>query len=195
MLFRSEAFDLSDTAITAENISGAISQEVKHDAIISVIIATIFMLIYIWIRFKDVRFATSAVAALLHDVLVVLAFYGAARISVGNTFIACMLTIVGYSINATIVIFDRIRENLAEMKRKDTLEDVVNNSITQTLTRSIFTSLTTFIMVAVLYVMGVASVKEFALPLMVGIACGAYSSVCITGPLWYVMKTKLVKKQ
>lgn len=190
-----EAFDLSDTAITAENISGAISQEVKHDAIISVIIATIFMLIYIWIRFKDVRFATSAVAALLHDVLVVLVFYGAARISVGNTFIACMLTIVGYSINATIVIFDRIRENLAEMKRKDTLEDVVNNSITQTLTRSIFTSLTTFIMVAVLYVMGVASVKEFALPLMVGIACGAYSSVCITGPLWYVMKTKLVKKQ
>jgi len=106
-----------------------------------------------------------------------------------------MLTIVGYSINATIVIFDRIRENLAEMKRKDTLEDLVNNSITQTLTRSIFTSLTTFIMVAVLYVMGVASVKEFALPLMVGIACGAYSSVCITGPLWYVMKTKLVKKQ
>lgn len=101
-----EAFDLSDTAITAENISGAISQEVKHDAIISVIIATIFMLIYIWIRFKDVRFATSAVAALLHDVLVVLVFYGAARISVGNTFIACMLTIVGYSINATIVIFD-----------------------------------------------------------------------------------------
>ena len=153
------------------------------------------MLIYIWIRFKDVRFATSAVAALLHDVLVVLVFYGAARISVGNTFIACMLTIVGYSINATIVIFDRIRENLAEMKRKDTLEDLVNNSITQTLTRSIFTSLTTFIMVAVLYVMGVASVKEFALPLMVGIACGAYSSVCITGPLWYVMKTKLVKKQ
>ena len=151
-----------------QNISGAISQEVKHDAIISVIIATIFMLIYIWIRFKDVRFATSAVAALLHDVLVVLVFYGAARISVGNTFIACMLTIVGYSINATIVIFDRIRENLAEMKRKDTLEDVVNNSITQTLTRSIFTSLTTFIMVAVLYVMGVASVKEFALPLMVG---------------------------
>ena len=189
-----EAFDLSDTAITAENISGAVSQEVKNDAVVSVIIATIFMLIYIWIRFKDVRFATSAVAALLHDVLVVLAFYGAARISVGNTFIACMLTIVGYSINATIVIFDRIRENMADMKRKDTLEDVVNTSITQTLTRSIYTSLTTFIMVAVLYVMGVASVKEFALPLMVGIICGAYSSVCITGPLWYVMKTKLGKK-
>ncbi len=157
-------------------------------------IATVCMLIYIWIRFKDVRFATSAVAALVHDVLVVLAFYAAARVSVGNTFIACMLTIVGYSINATIVIFDRIRENMAERKKKDTLEDVVNASITQTLTRSIYTSLTTFVMVAVLYVLGVASIKEFALPLMVGIVCGAYSSVCITGALWYIMKTKSVKK-
>lgn len=189
-----EAFAVDETTITAENISGAISKEVKNDAIISVIIATICMLIYIWIRFKDVRFATSAVAALLHDVLVVLAFYAVARVSVGNTFIACMLTIVGYSINATIVIFDRIRENMAEMKKKDVLEQMVNNSITQTLTRSIYTSLTTFVMVAVLYVLGVASIKEFALPLMVGIVCGAYSSVCITGSLWYIMKTKIVSK-
>ena len=190
-----ESFGVDETTITAENISGAISKEVKNDAIVSVIIATICMLIYIWIRFKDIRFATSAVAALLHDVLVVLAFYAAARVSVGNTFIACMLTIVGYSINATIVIFDRIRENLAEMKKKDSLDAVVNDSITQTLTRSIYTSLTTFAMVAVLYVMGVASIKEFALPLMVGIICGAYSSVCITGALWYLMKTKIVKKE
>lgn len=190
-----ESFGVDETTITAENISGAISKEVKNDAIVSVIIATICMLIYIWIRFKDIRFATSAVAALLHDVLVVLAFYAAARVSVGNTFIACMLTIVGYSINATIVIFDRIRENLAEMKKKDFLDAVVNDSITQTLTRSIYTSLTTFAMVAVLYVMGVASIKEFALPLMVGIICGAYSSVCITGALWYLMKTKIVKKE
>lgn len=189
-----ETFGVDETTITAENISGAISKEVKNDAVVSVIIATICMLIYIWIRFKDVRFATSAVAALLHDVLVVLAFYAAARVSVGNTFIACMLTIVGYSINATIVIFDRIRENMADMKKKDTLEQVVNDSITQTLTRSIYTSLTTFVMVAVLYVLGVASIKEFALPLMVGIICGAYSSVCITGALWYIMKTKIVRK-
>lgn len=190
-----DAFGVDQTTITAENISGAISKEVKNDAIVAVIIATICMLIYIWIRFKDVRFATSAVAALLHDVLVVLAFYAVARVSVGNTFIACMLTIVGYSINATIVIFDRIRENMADMKRKDTLEGVVNASITQTLTRSIYTSLTTFVMVAVLFVLGVASIKEFALPLMVGIVCGAYSSVCITGVLWYMMKTKIVSKE
>lgn len=190
-----EQFGVEESTITAENISGAISKEVKNDAIIAVIIATVCMLIYIWIRFQDIRFATSAVVALIHDVLVVLAFYAVARVSVGNTFIACMLTIVGYSINATIVIFDRIRENLAEAKRKDALEDIVNASITQTLTRSIYTSLTTFVMVAVLYVLGVASIKEFALPLMVGIVCGAYSSVCITGALWYVMKKKFVSKE
>lgn len=101
-----------------------------------------------------------------------------------------MLTIVGYSINATIVIFDRIRENLHGSKRLDVLEDVVNASVTQTLTRSIYTSFTTFVMVAVLYIMGVSSIREFAAPLMVGILVGAYSSVCITGALWYVMKKK-----
>ena len=130
----------------------------------------------------------------MHDVLVVLAFYAIARISVGNTFIACMLTIVGYSINATIVIFDRIREELKTGSRKDTIEEVVNRSITQTLTRSIYTSFTTFVMVAALYVLGVSSVKEFAAPLMVGVVVGAYSSVCITGALWYAMKKKIVKK-
>ncbi len=190
-----EQFGVEESTITAENISGAISKEVKNDAIIAVVIATICMLIYIWIRFQDIRFATSAVVALIHDVLVVLAFYAVARVSVGNTFIACMLTIVGYSINATIVIFDRIRENLAEAKKKDVLEDIVNASITQTLTRSIYTSLTTFVMVAVLYVLGVASIKEFALPLMVGIVCGAYSSICITGALWYIMKKKFVLRE
>ena len=148
----------------------------------------------IWLRFKDIRFATSAVVALLHDVLIVLGFYVLSRVSVGNTFIACMLTIVGYSINATIVIFDRIREELKTQKRGTDLQDLVNGCITKTLTRSIYTSLTTFIMVAVLYVMGVSSIKEFALPLMVGIICGAYSSVCITGALWYVMKKASEKK-
>ena len=189
-----ETFGLTEE-ITQETISGTISGEMRRNAIISVIIATICMLIYIWFRFKDVRFAVSAILALLHDVLVVLAFYAIFRISVGNTFIACMLTIVGYSINATIVIFDRIRENLVDMKKKDDLAELVNRSITQTLTRSINTSLTTFIMVAMLYILGVSSIKLFALPLMVGIICGAYSSVCITGALWYVMKTKIGKKK
>ncbi len=187
-------FKVDEKKITYNNISSTVSSEMRKDAIIAVLIATVCMLLYIWLRFKDFRFASSAIVALLHDVLVVLAFYAIARVSVGNTFIACMLTIVGYSINATIVIFDRIREELKTGSRKDTIEDVVNRSITQTLTRSIYTSFTTFVMVATLYVLGVSSVKEFAAPLMVGVVVGAYSSVCITGALWYVMKKKFVKK-
>ncbi|MCI8967555.1 MAG: protein translocase subunit SecD [Lachnospiraceae bacterium] len=188
-----EKFGVNEELITAETISSTISSEMKSDAVVAVIIATICMLIYIWFRFKDIRFAASSVAALVHDVLVVLAFYAVAKVSVGSTFIACMLTIVGYSINATIVIFDRIRENLGSMQKKDSLEELVNRSISQTLSRSIFTSLTTFVMVAALYVLGVTSIKEFALPLMVGIVCGTYSSVCITGALWYVLRTKIKK--
>ena len=189
-----ENFGVDEGKIVAETISATVSKEMSRDAILAVVIATICMLIYIWFRFKDIRFAASAVLALLHDVLVVLAFYALAKVSVGNTFIACMLTIVGYSINATIVIFDRIRENLATATKNADVAEIVNASITQTLSRSINTSITTFVMVAVLYVLGVTSIREFALPLMVGIVCGAYSSVCITGPLWFVMK-KLQKKE
>ena len=179
------------------NISSSVSDQMQKDAIIAVVLATICMLIYIWLRFKNLRFAGSAVIALIHDVLVVLGFYAVSRTTVGTTFIACMLTIVGYSINATIVIFDRIRENLAEKAnaRDVDLKQVVNDSITQTLTRSIYTSFTTFVMVAVLYVLGVASIREFALPIMVGIIAGGYSSVFITGSLWYMLsKNKYGKK-
>lgn len=192
--YMQDEFGVTEELMT-ENISATVSSEMRTDAAVAVIIATICMLLYIWFRFKDIRFATSAVLALVHDVLVVLAFYVIARVSVGNTFIACMLTIVGYSINATIVIFDRIREELKVKEAGEDLKDLVNRCITQTLTRSIYTSLTTFIMVAVLYVLGVSSIKEFALPLMAGIICGAYSSVCITGALWYVMKMRGAAKQ
>ncbi len=189
-----DAFSVgTGTKITSENISSTVSSEMKSDAVIAVIIATIRMLLYISLRFKDIRFATSAVVRLDTTCCGSSPLYAVARISVGNTFIACMLTIVGYSINATIVIFDRIRENLAAMKKKDELEELVNRSITQTLTRSIYTSFTTLITVVVLYILGVTSVREFALPLIVGIVCGAYSSVCITGALWFVMKKKQEK--
>ncbi|MBP5264602.1 MAG: protein translocase subunit SecD [Lachnospiraceae bacterium] len=187
-------FGVDRSMITTETISSTISNEMKRDTIIAVLVAIACMLLYIRIRFSDIRFGVSSIAALMHDVLVVLAFYAAARVSVGNTFIACMLTIVGYSINASIVIFDRVRENLAEKSRQETIEDVVNKSITQTLSRSIFTSLTTFVMVACLYVLGVTSIRDFALPLMVGIVCGAYSSVCIVGGLWFVLRTKFPAK-
>ena len=194
-LVMEEEFNIDSSTITAETISSAISDEMKSDAVIAVIVSTVCMLIYVWFRFKDIRFGASSVICLLHDVLIVIAFYAVAKVSVGSTFIACVLTIVGYSINATIVIFDRVRENMAEMKRKDDLKDVVNMSINQSLGRSIFTSLTTFIMVAVLYILGVTSIREFALPLMVGIVCGAYSSVCIAGSLWYILRCKFEIKE
>ena len=190
-----EEFGVDPEKITAETISSTISSEMRTGAVSAVVVSTVLMLLYVWFRFKDVRFGASSVAALVHDVLVVLAFYAAARVSVGNTFIACMLTIVGYSINATIVIFDRIRENMTSYKTKEELAAIVNRSISQTLSRSIFTSLTTFIMVAVLYILGVSSIKEFALPLMVGIACGTYSSICLASAFWYLMRTRVGGKK
>lgn len=189
-----DRFGVDENTIVVENISSTISNEMKKDTIIAVVIAVVLMLIYIRIRFSDIRFGISSVAALLHDVLVVLAFYAVARVSVGSTFIACLLTIVGYSINATIVIFDRIRENMAAGAKKTDLKELVNRSISQTLSRSIFTSLTTFIMVAALYVFGVTSIREFALPLMVGIVCGTYSSICLTGAMWYLLRNKFAPK-
>lgn len=193
-----ENFGVDESAITSQSISSTVSSEMRSDAVIAVIVSTICMLIYIWIRFKDIRFGASAIAALLHDVLVVLAFYALLRISVGNTFIACMLTIIGYSVNDTIVIFDRIRENLgktAERQTPEMLAEVANRSLTQTLSRSINTSITTFIMVFMLFLFGVASIREFALPLMAGLICGAYSSICIATELWYVMKVHLGKNK
>lgn len=180
----------------ANVISGSVSSEMSKNAIFSVILAAILMLIYIAIRFHDVKFGASAVIALLHDVAMVFCLYIILRLTVGNTCIACLLTIVGYSINATIIIFDRVRENIGVMKpKKATYKDIVNLSINQTFSRTIYTSLTTFVTIFVLYIMGVASIKEFALTLMAGIVIGAYSSVCITGPLWYYMKTKLGKTE
>ncbi|MBR7046482.1 MAG: protein translocase subunit SecD [Lachnospiraceae bacterium] len=185
-----DEFGVDKDKITSETISSTISSEMKQDAMIAVVVALILMLIYIWLRFTDIRFGASAVVCLVHDVLIVLGGYALLRVSVGSTFIACMLTIVGYSINATIVVFDRIRENRQIMGRKDSLADMVNGAVTQTLSRSLFTSLTTFFMVATLWVFGVSDVKEFALPIMIGIISGAWSSVCIAGSLWYVLRNK-----
>lgn len=187
-------FGVDESLITSETISSTISNEMKSDTILAVAVAIICMLIYIRFRFSDIRFGVSSIACLLHDVLVVITFYALARVSVSNTFIACLLTIVGYSINATIVVFDRVRENMAVMTKKDDLQEVVNRSITQTLSRSLFTSLTTLVMVGALYIWGVTSIRDFALPLMAGIICGAYSSVCVAGALWYVLRKKFAPK-
>ena len=188
-----EKFGLSDDKIDSQNISSTISSEMQRDAIIAVIVASILMLIYIALRFSDVRFGAAAVIALIHDVMVVFMVYSVAYLSVGGTFIACMLTIVGYSINATIIIFDRIRENLKIMKTD--YDTIVDTSISQTLTRNIYSTLTTFATILMLYILGVASLKEFTLTLIAGLLCGLYSSVFITGPLWLFMKKHIGKKK
>ena len=194
-------FNVDASTIETQSISSTISGEMRTNAVKAVIISCIFMLLYIWFRFKDIRFASSAILALVHDVLVVVTAYALIRISVGSTFIACILTIVGYSVNDTIVIFDRIRENLHGIKKysADELADIANESLTQTLSRSINTSLTTFVMVLLLFIFGHTSIREFSLPLMVGVLCGTYSSICIATELWYVMKLYLgksaIKKQ
>ncbi len=190
-----QKYNVTKDDIEIETISASVSNEMKQDAIIAVVIATICMLIYIWIRFKNLAFGASSVIALVHDVIVVLMVYavGSAFISVGSTFIACMLTIVGYSINATIVIFDRVRENRKKAGSRTEVSEIVNESITQTLSRSINTSITTLIMVLVLAIMGVDAVRQFAIPLIAGIVSGCYSSVCLAGTVWFFMNKKTKK--
>lgn len=190
-------FGVDMETIEGDSIGSTVSSEMRRDAIVAVIVACVFMLLYIWFRFKDFKTASSAILALVHDVLVVLTAYALIRISVGNTFIACMLTIVGYSINDTIVIFDRIRENMKTVHSQtpETLAEVTNRSLTQTIGRSLNTSITTFIMVLMLYILGVASIREFALPLMIGFISGTYSSIFIAANLWYAMKTRKLKKK
>ncbi len=188
-------YNVTEDSIEIETISASVSDEMKTDAIIAVIIAAICMLIYIWVRFKNLAFGASSVLALLHDVMVVLMIYavGSSFIEVGGTFIACMLTIVGYSINATIVVFDRVRENRAKAGSRADMAAIVNDSITQTLSRSINTSITTLIMVVVLAIMGVDSVRQFAIPLIAGIVSGCYSSICLAGTVWFFMNKRAKK--
>ena len=192
-----DKFGVDDSTIETQSIGATVSGEMRKNAIMAVVVACICMLLYIWFRFKDLRFAGSAIIALIHDVLVMLTAYALIRISVGNTFIACMLTIVGYSINDTIVVFDRIRENMHGMKKTnpETLAEVANRSLTQTLSRTINTSVTTIVMVLLLFIFGVSSIREFSLPLMVGLISGTYSSIFIATSLWYVMKLHLGKNR
>jgi len=188
---------IQETDISSENISSMISSEMRTESLIAVIVAAIAMLIYIWFRFKDLRYASSAIIALVHDVLVVLTLYALARLTVGSTFIACMLTVIGYSVNDTIVIFDRIRENEKNMIKKEPedYKKLCNESITQTLTRSISTSFTTALMVVMLLIFGVSTIKEFAIPLLLGVVVGTYSSICLATELWYVMKVHIKGKK
>ncbi|MBQ5426011.1 MAG: protein translocase subunit SecD [Pseudobutyrivibrio sp.] len=189
-------FNVTEESITSQSIGSTISGEMRSQSTIAVIVAVLCMLVYIWFRFKDLRFASSAIIALIHDVLIVLALYAFARISVGAAFIACMLTVIGYSVNDTIVVFDRIRENHKAIKSEtaENLAELCNSSLAQTLSRSISTSITTAIMVLMLLILGVSSIREFALPLLAGVIAGTYSSIFIATQLWYIFKLKFAKK-
>lgn len=191
----SDKYEIENDSFSIENVSSTISSEMQKSAVLAVIISCIAMLIYVSFRFRDFKTGASCILALLHDALIVLACYAVFRIPLNNSFIAAILTVLGYSINASIVIFDRVRENKRRLGKVDD-ETLVNTSVNQSLRRSVFTSLTTFFTIAALFIFGVQSVKEFALPIVVGIICGTYSSVFIAGSLWYMLsefKNKQVK--
>jgi len=191
-----EKYQLDETAILqVEDVTATMGAELRGQALKAALIACVLMLLYITIRFEFFTGA-SAVICLLHDVLIMLAFYSIFRVPINANFIAAVLTIIGYSINNTIVVFDRIREN---QKNKSDLKSLVDLSLKQTLRRSAFTTLTTLIPVILLYILGVDSIKDFALPLIVGLLAGTFSSVLLAGPIWYAMKNaaknrKLKKK-
>ena len=192
-----DKFGVEQGQVESETISASVSDEMKTDAVVATLIAIVCMLIYIWIRFRNIKTGASAVIALIHDVIVVFTVYVVASsvIQVGSTFIACILTIVGYSINDTIVVFDRIRENRKTASSRTDLAEVINKSITETLSRSINTSVTTFIMIFMLVLLGVSSVRQFAIPLIVGVIAGCYSSICVASPLWYLIMGKGKKEK
>ena len=181
----SAKYGLTDSDYSIRDISATISNEMKKTSFLAVLVSCIAMLIYVSFRFKNLKTGASAIIALLHDALVLISFYAIFRIPLNDAFIAAILTVLGYSINATIVIFDRIRENKG--KTEDIDENLINDGINQSLRRSIFTSLTTFFTVISLYIFGVESVKIFALPIAIGIICGTYSSIFIAGPIWYML--------
>ncbi|MFO7888542.1 MAG: protein translocase subunit SecF [Eubacteriales bacterium] len=184
-----DIYNLEDEALINQQKFGAsIGEETRQRAFISVAIATIGMLIYITFRF-EFDFGLAAITALLHDVLIGLSVYSILRIPVNSSFIAAMLIIVGYSINDTIVVFDRIRENI-KRTRKQPFDEIINTSIKQTITRSINTSATTLITVTLLYILGVEAIKDFALPLIIGVLSGTYSSIFIASPVWYLLKRR-----
>lgn len=180
-----QEFGTTDDDVVAEELFGpSVGKELRNNAILAILIASVCMLIYIRLRFSQWKFGGAALLGVLHDVLIVIAFYAIFNVTVNNPFIAGILTVVGYSINDTIVIFDRIRENIRYLRKGNT-EEIIDKSITQTLGRSLMTSVTTLIVMVPLLIMAGEAIREFVLPLMVGVIAGAYSSIAICSPLYY----------
>ena len=178
-----EKYSLKQESLLAnEKVDGTVSGRLIGDSVKAIALAIILMLLYITIRF-DFQSGTSAVLALAHDVIIMLGFYAIFGFTVSTSFIAAILTIVGYSINATIIVFDRVRENNRLMK-KASYDEIADKAVRGSYLRAINSSLTTLFTIGVLYVMGVDSIREFALPIIVGIVAGTYSSLFIAGPFW-----------
>lgn len=183
----SEKYGLDDTSfLSTADVSATISSEMQKTAVMAIAMACAAMLIYVSLRFRDLKTGGSAILALVHDVLIVVAFYGILRIPLNYSFIAVVLTILGYSINATIIVFDRMREN-KRLNSRQSYEELIDKSINQTLRRSIFTSLTTLLTITCVYILGVPSIKTFSLPIIIGIVAGTYSSVFLAGSFWYIL--------
>lgn len=179
-----EAYDLpeDDSPISSDYVSASVGSDMRASAVKASVLAVILILIYITFRF-ELRSGLAAVIALVHDLLVMLSVYVIFQIPFNMNFIAAALTILGYSINATIVLFDRIREN-NKVDLRENFANVVDKSIWQTMSRSINTTITTLLPILLLLILGVSSIRNFALPLVVGILSGFYSSVCLSGPIW-----------
>lgn len=183
-----EKYGIEKKEFQSEKFVATMGEEIKKKALLSSLIAAVGMLIYITWRF-ELRFAIAAIVALVHDILITLSIYAIFGIPANNAFIAAILTIIGYSINDTIVIFDRIREE-TRLNPRHSLEDLINDSIKKSLTRTINTSITTLAAVIILYIVGVEDVKVLALPLIFGIISGTYSSLFIASPIWYELKNR-----
>lgn len=178
-----EKYSLSQTDLLSnDKVSGTVSDRLIGDSLKAIFLALVLMLLYITFRF-DFQSGSSAIVALAHDVIIMLGFYALFQVTVSNSFIAGILTIVGYSINATIIVFDRVRENVKTM-RKASFDEIADRAIQSSYARAINSSLTTLFTIGVLYVIGVDSIREFALPIIIGILAGTYSSLFVAGPFW-----------
>jgi preprotein translocase SecF subunit len=182
-----------DWLLSSDSVGPAAASDLLRSAVIATVIAAVLMLVYISIRF-DLFSGIAAVVALLHDVSMMIIFNLIFGVQINLPFIAAVLTILGYSINATIIIFDRIRENNRLMPNA-TSQEVAEKSIRQTMRRSIFTSVTTLFTIFILYILSVPSIREFSFPIIVGIIAGFYSSVFVSGNVWILLKNKFSKKK
>ncbi|MDR1687976.1 MAG: protein translocase subunit SecF [Clostridiales bacterium] len=187
----SEKYAITADSFEIADISATVSGEMQKTAVYAILISFGLMLVYVSFRFKAITTGASAVITIIHDALFTVVCYGVLRIPLNNSFIAVILTIIGYAINNNIVVLDRIRENKKLIKRTD-FGELVDKSINQSLRRCLFTIITTLLTITTLYILGVPTIKEFSLPIILGLICGTYSSICFTGSTLYCMTEKTI---